>query len=113
MIEFYRSEERKKWTDTGPNVPHYPELSAMWWPNIARAIAGQASPREAMASIATEMDAAMETMRMAKYSPQLNLMVGSSQWLSSPGSPKMIIVGEETPETIPYDELIQTWTQSE
>ena len=113
LIEFYRSEERKKWTDTGPNVPHYPELSAMWWPNIARAIAGQASPREAMDAIATEMDAAMATMRMARYSPQLNPMVGSSEWLSAPGSPKMIIVSEETPETIPYDELIQTWTQSE
>ena len=32
LIEFLRSPEEKKWTDTGLNVPDYPKLAALWWP---------------------------------------------------------------------------------
>jgi glycerol transport system substrate-binding protein len=110
LVEFYRSEERKKWTDTGPNVPDYPKLSGFWWPNIARAIAGEVTPQEAMDAIAESMDEAMGNMRMARYSPRLNREHDTALWLASPGAPK----GErpeQEPRTIPYDELLEQWTQ--
>ena len=118
LIEFYRSSERKKWTDTGPNVPDYPKLSGYWWPNIARAIEGDLTPQQAMDAIAREMDLAMSQMRMSKYSPQLNPVRAAQEWLASPpvlpagsvGAPKAERLRPQ-PQTIPYDELIKQWTQ--
>lgn len=110
LIEFYRSTERKKWTDTGLNVPHYPALSGLWWPNIARAIEGQVTPQQAMDAIAQEMDEAMGQMRMAKYSPQLAEPLSREEWLARPGAPKPERP-RPTPQTIAYDELLKQWTQ--
>ncbi len=110
LIEFYRSSERKKWTDTGPNVPDYPKLSGYWWPNIARAIEKELTPQQAMDAIAREMDAAMIQMRMAVYSPQLNPVWGVQEWLMAPGAPKPERPRPQ-PQTIPYDELIKQWAQ--
>lgn len=109
LIEFYRSPVEKKWTDTGLNVPDYPTLSALWWPNIARAIAGDISPQEAMNNIAFAMDEAMSKMHMVIYSPQLNERRDPQYWLVQPGSPKPERP-EEKPQTIPYDKLILQWT---
>ncbi len=108
LIDFYRSPEEKKWTDTGPNVPHYPALSAVWWPNIARAISGSQSPEQAMQNIAAAQDALMGKMRLAKYSPRLNPEKGKSYWLSQPGSPKPYRQRPK-PVTIAYDDLIRQW----
>jgi len=111
MIEFYRSESRKQWTDTGPNVPHYPTLSALWWPNIAQAIEGKLTPQQAMNNIAQQMDDAMLTMEMTRYSPQIQTELDSLEWLEFPGSPKKERP-RPIPQTIPYDELIKIWTDS-
>jgi glycerol transport system substrate-binding protein len=111
LIEFYRSPVEKRWTDTGLNVPDYPTLSALWWPNIARAIAGDISPQEAMNNIAFAMDEAMSKMRMVIYSPRLNERRDPEYWLDQPGSPKPERP-EESPQTIPYDKLILQWTQA-
>ena len=108
LIEFYRSESRKEWTDTGPNVPDYPALSALWWPNIARAIDGEVTPQQAMDAIAQAMDDAMFAMRMARYSPRLAPARGASYWLAQPGAPKPPRPRPQ-PETIPYDELLARW----
>ncbi|MEM7128445.1 MAG: hypothetical protein AAF702_19080 [Chloroflexota bacterium] len=108
LIEFYQSESRKEWTDTGHNVPDYPTLSALWWPNIARAIDGEVTPQQAMDAIAQSMDIALSQMRMAKYSPQVSQNRGASYWLAQPGSPKAIRSRPE-PQTIAYDELLQQW----
>ncbi len=108
LIEFYRSESRKEWTDTGPNVPDYPALSALWWPNIARAIDGEVTPQQAMDAIAQAMDDAMATMRMARYSPRLAPVQGASYWLAQPGAPKPPRP-RPRPATIPYDELLARW----
>jgi glycerol transport system substrate-binding protein len=110
LIEFYRSVEEKKWTDTGPNVPDYPQLSGFWWPNIAEAIAGDVTPQQAMDAIAQQMDDAMASMNMTIYSPKLNQAQDESYWLGQPGSPKPVRP-PEIPLTIPYDELIQQWQQ--
>lgn len=108
LIEFYRSSESKKWTDTGLNVPDYPVLSSIWWLNIAQAIEGKITPQEAMDNIAYEMDEAMSQMQMAQLSPQLNEPQSPEYWLSQPGSPKPERP-PEAPLTVPYDELIAHW----
>jgi glycerol transport system substrate-binding protein len=110
LIEFYQSEERKKWTDTGPNVPDYPTLSALWWPNIARAIEGEVSPQQAMDAIAQAMDRAMRRMRMTRYSPRLAIPYGRNFWLSQPGAPKPARPRPQ-PQTIAYDQLLKLWTE--
>ncbi len=110
LIEFYRSTERYKWTDSGPNVPDYPKLAAIWWPNIARAIEGEVTPQQAMDAIAKAMDEAMSKMHLAKYSPQLNEPRDPQYWLEQPGAPK----AERPPAkplTIPYDDLVKQWTE--
>ncbi len=108
LIDFYRSPEEKKWTDTGPNVPHYPALSAVWWPNIAKAINGSLTPKQAMDNIAAAQDALMGKMRLARFSPQLNSEKSADYWLNQPGSPKPLRE-RPAPVTIAYDDLIQQW----
>lgn len=108
LIEFYRSTEANKWTDTGLNVPDYPQLSGLWWPNIAQAIGGETTPQQAMDNIANSMDEAMSKMDMAQFSPVLNDPVDPEYWLSQPGAPKPERPPEQ-PLTVPYDELIYQW----
>lgn len=112
LIEFYRSDEARRWTGTGRNVPDYPTLSAIWWPEIARAIEGEITPQAAMDNIALGMDNAMARMRMTRYSPQLNELRDPAYWFAFPGAPRAEITEEEIPLTIPYDELILEWTIS-
>jgi glycerol transport system substrate-binding protein len=88
LIEFYRSVDAVQWTDTGLNVPDYPLLSGLWWPNIAKAIEGTITPQQAMDTVARQMDEAMQQMNMARFSPQLNPPTDAAQWLARPGAPK-------------------------
>ncbi|MCP4352929.1 MAG: carbohydrate ABC transporter substrate-binding protein [Desulfobacterales bacterium] len=108
LVEFYRSPEEKKWTDSGPNVPHYPALSGIWWINIAKAVKGELSPQEAMNSLAEQQDEMMGKLKLAKYSPVLNPIKSREYWLKQPGAPKPERKRPE-PKTIAYDELIKTW----
>lgn len=108
IIEFYRSAEEKKWTDTGPNVPHYPVLSSVWWPNIAKAIHGKYTPRQAMNAIAVSQDRLMGKMRLVKYSPRLNPPRSRSYWLNQPGAPKPPRLRQK-PATISYEALLKKY----
>jgi len=108
LIEFYRSPVAKKWTDTGRNNPHYPALSAVWWPNISKAINGQITATQAMNAIARAQDQLMSKMRLAKFSPRLNRQIESEVWLSRPGSPKKYRP-KPKPLTISYDEMLRQW----
>jgi len=108
LIDFYRSPEEKKWTDTGPNVPHYPALSAVWWPNIAKTIDGRITPEQAMDNIAAAQDALMDKMRLSRFSPRLNAKQDEAYWLQQPGSPKPFRKRPK-PVTIAYDDLIRQW----
>lgn len=110
LIEFYRSPEENKWTDSGPNVPNYPAMSAVWWPNIGKAIQGKISPQQALDRIANAQDAIMAKMKGGAYTPKLNPQQAATEWLAQPGSPKAERP-EETPLTIQYDTLLQQWTQ--
>ncbi|MBF0102589.1 MAG: carbohydrate ABC transporter substrate-binding protein [Desulfobacterales bacterium] len=108
LIEFYRSPEEKKWTDSGSNVPHYPALSGLWWVNIASAIKGEKTPQEAMTNLARQQDEVMSKLKLAKFSPVLNPVKSREEWLNKEGAPKPEMP-EETPKTVPYDELLKQW----
>jgi glycerol transport system substrate-binding protein len=108
LIDFYASPDESKWTDSGPNVPHYPIMSRIWWPNLAEAIKGEITPQQAMDAIAFEQDRLMGKMKLVNYSPQLNPPRDPEYWLNQPGSPKAERP-REVPETMPYDELLMRW----
>lgn len=110
LIEFYRSEARTRWTDSGPNVPYYPGMSALWWQNIARAISGEATPQEALDELARQQDELMGSLSLKRYSPRLNSPIDPSIWLNRSGAPKAAR-GKQSPVTIPYSELLKEWTQ--
>lgn len=111
LIEFYRSEERKKWTDSGPNVPYYSGLSAIWWKNIAKAITGELTPQQAMDKLADEQDELMGKLKLKAFSPVLNPKKPREYWYAQPGAPKAEIPEREKPVTVQYDELIKQWTK--
>jgi glycerol transport system substrate-binding protein len=109
LIEFYRSDLLPYWTDTGPNVPDYMVLSELWWPEIAKAIAGEQNAETTMNNIATAQDEAMAKMSKARFSPALSKPSDDAYWLNLPGSPKPYRP-EPKPETIPYEKLIELWS---
>ncbi|MCF8040395.1 MAG: ABC transporter substrate-binding protein [Desulfohalobiaceae bacterium] len=108
IVTFYKSPVEHMWTDSGPNVPHYPLLAEQWWKNISLVTTGQASPQEAMDNLANKMDDLMGKMRLPKYSPKLNPEKSREYWLSQEGAPKAERPDEE-PKTMPYDELLKSW----
>lgn len=110
LIEFYRSPERKKWTDSGPNVPYYPGMAALWWKNISKAISKDLTPQEAMDKLANEQDKLMASLKMKAYSPKLNEEKSREYWFAQPGAPKAEM-REEKPKTVPYEELLKQWKQ--
>lgn len=109
LITFYKSTVENMWTDSGPNVPHYPLLAEQWWQNIAPAVTGEVTPQQAMDNIAKVMDKLMGKMKLKRYSPILNPEIPENEWLKRSGSPKAYRADDE-PKTISYDELIKTWT---
>ncbi|MDM8516430.1 ABC transporter substrate-binding protein [Desulfobacterales bacterium HSG16] len=108
IITFYKSPMERMWTDSGPNVPHYPKLARLWWENIAPAATGKVTPQEAMNNIAAAMDKAMSQLDLVKYSPKLNPEKDPEYWLSQPGSPKPERPDEKG-KTMAYDKLIGQW----
>jgi glycerol transport system substrate-binding protein len=109
IIEFYRSPQEKLWTDSGLNVPHYPALSGLWWSNIAKAVLGEVTPREAMDNLARQQDELMAKLKLKQYAPKLNPMQPRSYWLSRPGAPKQEIKERPAAKTIDYDVLLRLW----
>ncbi len=110
LVEFYNSDERKKWTDTGPNVPHYPALSGIWWSFLARAVAGELTPQETMTGLARAQDDAMGRLKLERYAPKLNPLKSRAYWLNRKGAPKPER-GPQSPKTIPYDVMIRQWKE--
>ena len=108
IVEFYTSDQESLWTDTGLNVPHYPSLSKVWWPQIAKAIKGKSTAKQAMDSIAKQQDKILSQLKMSRLSPQLNAQKPEQFWLVKEGSPKPVMERSK-PLTIPYEELIKQW----
>ena len=110
LVEFYRSPQEKLWTDSGPNVPHYPALSGLWWINIASALKGDRTPQEAMTHLAMQQDELMGKLKLVRFSPDLNPLSPREYWLKKKGAPKPERVRPK-PATVSYDELIKQWQQ--
>ena len=114
LIEFYRSPARLQWTPTGTNVPDYPTLAQLWWENIAPAAAGEVTAQEAMDNLAAAQDDILGRLERAgvggECGPQLNEEQDPEFWFDQPGAPVPELEDERgEPETIGYDELLETW----
>lgn len=117
LVEFYRSPARTSWTPTGTNVPHYPLLAPVWWQTLAGAVAGRATPQEAMDQIASDQDAVLgrlaQDRAITSCAPRLNEPEDPAVWLERPGAPWPALADEEgRGRTVPYDEMIATWQQA-
>jgi len=108
IVTFYKSPVEYMWTDSGPNVPHYPLLAEQWWKNIATAVTGDTTPQESMDNLAHDMDDLMGKMNLKQFSPELNPERDPQYWLDQPGSPKPERPDEEG-RTIAYEEMIKQW----
>ncbi|HEX4416360.1 MAG TPA: ABC transporter substrate-binding protein [Kofleriaceae bacterium] len=113
LIEFYRSSARELWTPTGNNVPDYPKLAQLWWPNVSEAVTGSLTPQAAMDKLAKEMDDVMgrlERAGMKNCAPKLNPEKPDSEWIGKPGGPKAKLANEKPKgETMPYEQLLASW----
>lgn len=110
IVEFYTSDEEMLWTDTGLNIPHYPSMARVWWPQISRAIKGDATPKQAMDTIASKQDSIMAKLDMSHLNPSLNEKRSDEYWLAKPGAPKPK-KDREKPLTISYETLIKQWSK--
>lgn len=115
LIEFYRSPARVAWTPTGTNVPHYPRMAALWWKNVALALAGDRTPQAAMNNLAEQMDYIMLDLQrsgMRLCAPKLNALADPAKYLSDKGAPWKKIANEKPKgETIAYEKLLQAWKE--
>jgi glycerol transport system substrate-binding protein len=114
LVEFYRSPARSAWTPTGTNVPDYPKLAQLWWPNVADAVSGSVTPQQAMDTLAARQDRVLERLERAGIQgpcgPRLNPEEPPEDWLARPGAPKPRLDQEKPPgKTVPYDDLIDAW----
>ena len=117
LVEFYRSPDRVQWTPTGTNVPDYPKLAQLWWPNVAAAVSGETTAQTALDRLAEAQDAVLARLERAgiqgECGPVLNPEESAEVWLGRPGAPKQKLMDERPPgETVPYDELVQRWAEA-
>ena len=113
LIEFYRSPDRVRWSPTGLNVPDYPRLAQLWWQNIGDASSEAKTPQEALDSLCEQQEQVLQRLERAgvqgDLGPVLNEEQGADFWIGRDDGPKATIEGEEEPETIAYEDLIQRW----
>ena len=112
LIEFYRSSARELWTPTGNNVPDYPKLAQLWWPNVSEAVSGSLTPQAAMDKLAKEMDDVMgrlERAGMKNCAPKLNPEKPAAEWIGKPGGPKAKLEEKPKGETMSYEKLLESW----
>ncbi len=117
LVEFYRSPARETWTPTGINVPDYPRLAELWWPNIADAMSGERTAQQALDKLAESQDRAMKIIEKnflvnncpPRITPEEEAK-GRDWWLAQPGAPKPELQNEKPPgQTIRYEDLLSQW----
>lgn len=121
LVEFYRSPARRQWSPTGINIPDYPRLAKLWWPNIADAVDGKVSPQVALNNLATAQDRALAIVQRNYLTKNCgpiiapnNTLKGAQWWLAQPGAPKPKLANEKPRgETIRYEDLIKSWNAAE
>ena len=116
LVEFYRSPDRTRWSDTGLNVPDYPRLAQLWWQNIGDASSGAKTAQEALDALCEQQEAVLERLQRSgvqgDLGPVLNEPEDPQVWLDREGAPKPRLDNEKPePVTIAYEELIQRWQQ--
>ncbi|MDM7458062.1 MAG: ABC transporter substrate-binding protein, partial [Paracoccus sp. (in: a-proteobacteria)] len=116
LVEFYRSPDRTRWSDTGLNVPDYPRLAQLWWQNIGDASSGAKTAQEALDALCQQQEAVLERLQRSgvqgDLGPVLNEPEDPEVWLAREGAPKPKLDNEKPePVTIAYEELIQRWQQ--
>ena len=116
LVEFYRSPARVAWTPTGTNVPDYPKLAQLWWPNIAEALAGVVTPQVAMDNLARQQDDVLGRLERAGVQGDCGPTLGKEEdvqlWFDRPGAPKPKVANEKPKgTTVPYDQLIAAWRE--
>lgn len=116
LVEFYRSPDRTRWSDTGLNVPDYPRLAQLWWQNIGDASSGAKTAQEALDALCEQQEAVMERIQRSgvqgDLGPVLNEPEDPQVWLDREGAPKPKLENEKPePVTIAYEELIQRWQE--
>lgn len=116
LVEFYRSPARVRWSPTGTNVPDYPKLAQLWWQNIGDASSGAKTAQEAMDALCEAQEKVLARLERAgvqgDIGPVLNEEQDAEYWFSQPGAPKAKLENEKPePETIGYDELVESWNQ--
>ena len=112
LVEFYRSSARELWTPTGNNVPDYPKLAQLWWPNVSEAVSGNLTPQAAMDKLAKEMDDVMgrlERAGMKNCAPKLNPEKPAAEWIGKPNGPKAKLDEKPRGETMSYEKLLESW----
>ena len=114
LVEFYRSPDRVRWSPTGTNVPDYPKLAQLWWQNIGDAMSGAKTSKEALDQLCADMESVMSRLERAGVQGDLGPVLNEEQdpeyWLEQPGAPKPALENEdEEPQTVSYDELVQSW----
>ncbi len=116
LVEFYRSPDRTRWSDTGLNVPDYPRLAQLWWQNIGDASSGEKSAQEALDALCAQQEEVLDRLQRSgvqgDLGPVLNEPQDAEYWLSQPGSPKPKLDNEKPePVTVAYEDLIQRWQE--
>ncbi|MEC7378071.1 MAG: carbohydrate ABC transporter substrate-binding protein, partial [Pseudomonadota bacterium] len=117
LVEFYRSPARLAWSPTGVNVPDYPRLAKLWWPNIADAVTGKVSPQQALDNLAAAQDRALSVIERnflaGDCGPKMaddGKLRGAEWWLAQPGAPKPRLANEKPGGvTIRYEDLLKQW----
>ncbi|MCY4563909.1 MAG: carbohydrate ABC transporter substrate-binding protein, partial [Gammaproteobacteria bacterium] len=99
------------------NVPDYPKLAQLWWPNVANAVSGTVTPQTPMDTLAQQQDDVLARLErigiQGDCGPKLNPETDADEWLGRPGAPKPRLENEKPPgRTVPYDQLIATWQES-
>lgn len=117
LVEFYRSPARTAWSPTGVNVPDYPRLAKLWWPNIADAVTGKMTPQQALDNLAAAQDRTLSIIERnflaGDCGPKMadeEKLKGEEWWLAQPGAPKPRL-NNEKPQgiTIRYEDLLRQW----
>jgi glycerol transport system substrate-binding protein len=89
-------------------------LAQLWWQNIADAVTGAKTAQEALDALCQQQEEVLERLERSGVQGDLGPVLNEEQdpqvWLDEPGSPVAELADERgTPETIAYDELIQSW----
>lgn len=116
LVEFYRSPDRTRWSDTGLNVPDYPRLAQLWWQNIGDASSGAKTVQEALDALCEQQEDVLERLERSgvqgDLGPVLNEPEDPQVWLDREGAPKPKLENEKPePVTVSYEELVKRWQE--